>query len=121
MNEQLYKPLITENQRDEDDIKHFYNADMGSSFHHHDYVQTSEWPLLDNGGAPQQLAPHGGIVPIRRTVDTHPQMDKQLYQPVDMPDQVDADDYKNMYNPHVQPDYHTYWTFWNDNFKQSYI
>jgi len=38
MNEQLYKPLISENQRDEDDIKHFYNENLGSSFHHHDYV-----------------------------------------------------------------------------------
>lgn len=50
--EQLYKPLISENQRDEDDIKHFYNADLASSFHHHDYVQLGEWPLLDDGRVP---------------------------------------------------------------------
>jgi len=37
--EQLYKPLISENQRDEDDIKHFYNADLANSFHHQDYAQ----------------------------------------------------------------------------------
>jgi len=30
--------LISENQRDDDDIKHFYNPDLGSSFHHHDYL-----------------------------------------------------------------------------------
>ena len=102
--------MISENQVDADDIKHFYNENLSSSFHHHDYVQLGEWPNLDdNGGVAQQLAPHGGIVPIRRSVDTHPQMDKQLYQPLNSANQVDADDYKNYYNPNKQPDYHTYW------------
>ena len=42
MSTQLYKPLISENQVDEDDIKHFYNPDLGSSFHHHDYVKIKD-------------------------------------------------------------------------------
>ena len=38
--------------------------------------------VLDNGQRPIQLAPHGGIVPIRRSVDTYPQGDHQLYKPL---------------------------------------
>jgi hypothetical protein len=44
MNEQLYKPLTSENQVDADDIKNFYNPDLANSFHHKDYVQTNEVP-----------------------------------------------------------------------------
>ena len=39
--------------------------------------------LLDNGRRPTQLAPHGGIVPIRYTSDSYPQyFDQQLYKPL---------------------------------------
>tara|TARA_B110000503_G_C6872595_1_gene299313 strand:+ start:340 stop:540 length:201 start_codon:yes stop_codon:yes gene_type:complete len=65
-----------------------------------------EWPILDDGSIPQQLRPHGGIVPIRRSVDTHlSKSDHQLYQPLIMPNQVDGDDYKNFYNAHPEPTY----------------
>jgi len=67
------------------------------------------WPELDDGSIPQQLRPHGGIVPIRRTADSNrTTFDRQLYQPLVQPNQVDADDYKNFYNPGKGPDYHTY-------------
>jgi len=71
-------------------------------------TESEEWPLLNDGSRPMQLAPHGGIVPIRRSVDTKPEMDDQLYQPLNLPNQKDVDDYKNFYNPDKQPDYHTY-------------
>ena len=35
-------------------------------------------------------------------------MDRQLYQPLNLPNQDDADDYKNFYNDSKEPDYHTY-------------
>ena len=38
--------------------------------------------LFNNGARPIQLAPHGGIVPIRRSHDTYPQMNDQLYKPL---------------------------------------
>lgn len=47
-------------------------------------------------------------MPIRRTVDSIPQMDNQLYQPLNSANQRDVDDYKHYYNPSIVPDYHTY-------------
>ena len=63
MSTQLYKPLISENQRDEDDIKHFYNENLGSSFHHHDYLS-----LKDDVEAPYEGD------------DQLPQADKNTYK-----------------------------------------
>jgi len=117
--------LISENQRDEDDILNYYNPNP--AWTHSDYgsgedggtfskenvnVQTKadvkEWPVLADGSRPIQFAPHGGIVPIRRSVDTKPEMDDQLYQPLNAPNQTNVDDIKAFYNPNKQPDYHTY-------------
>jgi len=56
--------------------------------------------LLDDGKRPIQFAPHGGIVPIRRTSDTFDQSTTyQLYKPLISENQVDNDDIKNYYNP----------------------
>ena len=64
--------------------------------------------VLDNGARPMQLAPHGGIVPIRRSSDTYPNMNRQLYQPLNSANAVDADDIKTVYNPNPTPSYQTY-------------
>ena len=63
--------------------------------------------LLDNGRRPTQLAPHGGIVPIRQTLDTYPQWgQEQLYKPLTSENQVDQDDIKNFYNADLASSFH---------------
>ena len=63
--------------------------------------------LLDNGRRPTQLAPHGGIVPIRRTSDTYPQSEReQLYKPLISENQKDVDDIKNFYNADLANSFH---------------
>ena len=63
--------------------------------------------LLDNGRRPVQLAPHGGIVPIRRTSDTYPQSEReQLYKPLISENQRDEDDIKHFYNPDLANSFH---------------
>ena len=96
MSTQLYKPLISENQRDEDDIKHFYNPDLGSSFHHHDYLQ---------------INPHGydDHVDLKREWNAdNTEWDHQLFQPLNLPNQVDHDDIKNYYVPNRNNSYGMY-------------
>ena len=61
---------------------------------------------MNNGRRPIQLAPHGGIVPDRRSVDTYPQGDHQLYKPLISENQVDNDDIKNFYNPDLANSWH---------------
>jgi hypothetical protein len=62
--------------------------------------------VLNNGRRPIQLAPHGGIVPDRRSVDTYPQGDHQLYKPLTSENQVDNDDIINYYNPALANSWH---------------
>jgi hypothetical protein len=87
-----------------DETRDSFETEMAEP-NHPSHVWQGEY-LLNNGKRPIQLAPHGGIVPIRRSSDTYPQMSEQLYKPLTTENQVDADDIKNFYNSNLGSSFH---------------